>query len=262
MSAVRRPDSLVTALHSVIVAVVVPLCFAYYSVVAVVMALAGATSRTVHRCYTGVARAGIFVARTRLEVHGVENLDPQQAYVVVANHESNWDPLVIMAALPKVLIRFVAKTQIMRIPLLGQALRLGGNVEVVRRRDPGDVRRLQDTMSKRDPSVSMLFFAEGTRARDGSFREFKMGAFATALQSGLPILPVAVAGTYWIWPPETFWFRRGTAVVEVGTPIPTDKLGYADRAALRDQTREAVGKLRASARERLRARGLDPGGID
>ena len=215
-----------------------------------------------HRCYTGFARFGIAVARTRLEVRGRDNVDPTQAYVVVPNHESNWDPLCIMAALPGLMIRFVAKTQIMNLPILGRALRLTGNVEVVRRRDPGDVRRLQQTMDARNPDVSMLFFAEGTRARDGSFREFKMGAFATALEAGLPILPVAVAGTYWIWPPETFWFRRGSVVVEIGRPIPTDKLGYEDRAALRDQTREAVGELRSRARERLRAQGLDPGGID
>ena len=70
------------------------------------------------------------------------------------------------------------------------------HVEVVRRRDVGDVRRIKSAMLTRDPYVSMLFFAEGTRARDGSFREFKMGAFATAVEEQLPILPIAVAGSY------------------------------------------------------------------
>ena len=262
MCMVRRPDSIVTALHSLVIASLVSTCMAAMSAAAIAFALAGATTRSVHRCYTAFARFGLAVARTRLEVHGRENVDPTQAYVVVLNHESNWDPLCIIAALPELILRFVVKTQIMKIPILGQALRLTGNVEVVRRRDPGDVRRLQQTMSDRNPEVSMLFFAEGTRARDGSFREFKMGAFATALEAGLPILPVALSGTFWIWPPESFWFRRGGVVIEVGSPTPTDKLGYEDRSALRDQVRETVGELRLRGRERIRAKGLEPGGID
>ena len=258
----RGPDSLANAVRSVVVAVLVPTVMALASLAAIAMALCGASSRRIHLCYTGFARSGLWIARTRLEVHGAENADPERAYVVVMNHESNWDPLCVVAALPRVLIRFVAKQQIMQIPVLGHALRATGNVTVVRKRDAGDVRRLRQTMDTRDASVSMLFFAEGTRSRDGRYREFKMGAFATAIGAGLPILPVAVAGTYWIWPPETFWFRRGRAVVEVGTPIPTQGLTYQDRAPLRDQTHEAVAKLRSRARERLRARGLEPGGID
>jgi len=259
---VRGPDSLGNAVLSVVVAVLVPTVMALASLGAIVAAMCGASSRRIHLCYTGFARSGLWIARTRLEVHGAENADPAQAYVVVPNHESNWDPLCIVAALPQVLVRFVAKRQIMQIPVLGQALRATGNVTVIRKPDAGDVRRIRDTMDARDPSVSMIFFAEGTRSRDGSYREFKMGAFASAINAGLPILPVAIAGTYWIWPPETFWFRRGNAVVEVGTPIPTRGLAYEDRTALRDQTREAVAKLRGRARERLRARGLEPGGID
>ncbi len=258
----RGPGSLANAVLSILVAVLVPAVLALASLVAIVMALCGASSRRIHLCYMAFARSGLWIARTRLAVYGAENAGPGQAYVVVPNHESNWDPLCILAGLPQVLLRFVAKRQMMQMPLLGHALRATGNVTVVRKRDPGDVKRIQHTMLTRDPSVSMLFFAEGTRSRDGRYREFKMGAFATAIETGLPILPVAVAGTYWIWPPETFWFRRGSAVVEVGTPIPTQGLTYPDRAALRDQTHEAVAKLRSRARERLRAQGLEPGGID
>ncbi len=258
----RGPDSLANGVRSIVVAVLVPTVMALASLAAIVMALCGASSRRIHLCYTDFARSGLWIARTCLEVNGAENAGPGQAYVVVPNHESNWDPLCILAGLPQVLLRFVAKRQMMQMPLLGHALRATGNVTVVRKRDPADVRRIKDTMDARDPSVSMLFFAEGTRSPDGRYREFKMGAFATAIEAGLPILPVAIAGTYWIWPPETFWFRRGRAVVEVGTPIPTQGLAYPDRTALRDQTREAVAKLRSRARERLRARGLEPGGID
>lgn len=250
------------AFRSVVCWVCLPPGVAFCSVGAIATAVAGGTPASVHRWYTTFAWICAAFAGTRVRVHGRDRIEPGAAYVVVSNHESNWDPVCLAAGLPDLIMRFVAKSQLMRIPIFGQALRATGNVEVVRRRDAGDVRRIQATMQRRDAYVSMLFFAEGTRSRDGNFRDFKMGAFATAVQEGLPILPIAVAGTYAIWPPETFWFQRGPAVVEVGEPIPTDHLGYEDRAALRDQTREAVAKLRNRARERIRAQGFEPGGID
>lgn len=262
MPPVKRPASIPDALISVFVAAILPPGVAVLSAVAIAMALAGASSRSVHRCYRAFGRLGTWAARTRVEVHGLEHIDPEQGYVVVSNHESNWDPVCLAVGLPDLIMRFVAKTQLMKIPIFGPALRATGNVEVVRRRDAGDVKRIQSTMQRLDPYVSMLFFAEGTRSRDGSFREFKMGAFATALQEKLPILPIAIGGTYGIWPPETFWFRRGMAVIEVGEPIPTDKLDYEHRTALRDQTRAVVAELRSRARARVRAQGFDPGGID
>jgi len=244
------------------VMVLMPIALVIVSAVAMAMGALGRPNRELNFCYTAFARLGIWSARTRLRVHGLDHVDPDHAYVVVPNHESNWDPVCIMAALPRLVIRFVAKRQIMQIPMFGWALRLTGNIEVARRRGHDDVKRIQHTMARRDPSVSMLFFAEGTRARDGSYRKFKMGAFATAIDDGLSILPIAVAGTAPIWRPGSAWFRPGTVVVEIGEPIPTDDLGREDRAALRDRVHQVVGRLRAGARERLRTLGQDPGGID
>jgi 1-acyl-sn-glycerol-3-phosphate acyltransferase len=89
-----------------------------------------------------------------------------------------------------------------------------------------------------------------------------MGAFATALASGLPVLPIAVAGTYAIWPKGTLRLARRPVAIEVGEPISSAGLTFEDRGALRDRTHAAMGELRASARRRLRASGNEPGGID
>jgi len=261
-AAVRYPDSFTSIVLSIAAIVLLPVTLLVICSAALVMVFFRASQRRLNGCYTGFARACLMVARTRLSVHGTDQFDAGRPYVVVANHESNWDPVCIVAALRMLLIRFVAKREIMKIPILGQALRATGNVTVFRQRDPGDVRRIRSTMEARDPEVSMLFFAEGTRSRKGSFESFKMGAFATAIQNELPILPVAVAGTRRIWAPDTIWFRRGEAMVEVGVPIETQGLRREDRRALRDQTREAVADLRQRGVERLRATGVEPGGIE
>lgn len=87
-------------------------------------------------------------------------------------------------------------------------------------------------------------------------------AFATAIGFGLPVLPVAIAGTRSIWPKGKLRVRRGTVAIEVGEPIPIDGLTIDDRIPLRDRTHAVVAKLRARARQRLRDWGHDPGGVD
>src|SRR5262249_22690806 len=148
---------------------------------ALLHALLGASPRQAHFYYVGFARTCVRVAGTRIEVRGREHIRPGQAYVVVSNHESNWDPPVILSSLPELVIRFVLKQQLLSVPVFGPALRRTGNIAVERARTSNDVRRVQAGMSERPAEVSILFFAEGNRARDGSYREFKMGAFATAL---------------------------------------------------------------------------------
>ena len=214
----------------------------------------GATPRQAHRYYLGFARTCLGVGGTQMEVRGLEHLKPGQAYVVVSNHESNWDPPVVIAGLPDLVLRFVLKTQLLKVPIFGPALRRTGNIAVDRRQSGADVKRLQEGMSERDPDVSILFFAEGNRARDGSYRAFKMGAFATALDVKLPILPIAVAGTFAIWPAGTFWLHPRPVVLEIGAPIPVE--GYAgssDRARLRDETHRG-GRRAAQPRPRAPAR--------
>ena len=232
------------------------------SSVALVMALLGASPERLHRIYVGFARVCMRIGGTRIEIRGDERIEPGQAYVVVSNHESTWDPPCLVAGLPGVILRFIAKKMLTDIPIFGHALKLTGNITVVRSDTKRDVRSIEDRMTRRHPSVSVLFFAEGTRSRDGALHPFKMGAFATAISWGLPILPVAIAGTYAIWPKGTLRLRPSPVAIEVGEPIATEQLKFDDRTELRDRTYEALASLRTRAWQRLRALGHDPAGID
>jgi 1-acyl-sn-glycerol-3-phosphate acyltransferase len=254
--------SLLDFLRSVASLFLLPLALLFWSAGALAHALLGATPRRAHFYYVGFARTCLTVGGTDVEIIGHEQVKRGQAYVVVANHESNWDPVAIIASLPELVIRFVLKTQLLSIPVFGSALARTGNIAVDRKQSGGDVRRVQEGMSSRDRDVSILFFAEGNRARNGEFREFKKGAFATALDFKLPILPVATAGTFRSWRPGTFWLHPGPVVLEIGEPIPVDGYGAGDRTVLRDQTHRVVAELRRRARARLRARGFEPGGTD
>jgi 1-acyl-sn-glycerol-3-phosphate acyltransferase len=251
-----------TFLRSCAAVILMPPLLITVSVGAILQVLAGASGMRTHWAYATFSRAFLWVAGTRLFVRGSEHADANAAYVVVSNHESNLDPFVLVHALPQLRLRFVVKRQIMQIPIFGHALKRTGNVTVHRTPGSGDIRRIENTMSAREPEVSLIFFAEGTRDREGAFRPFKKGAFVTAIHSGLPILPVALAGTFHSFPPERFVLRRAGVAVEVGAPIPTAGLGHTDRSALLTDVHKRVGELRSAARARLRAEGFDPGGKD
>jgi len=233
-----------------------------YSAGAALFALLGAPRHRIDWFYHAFARLCLRVGGTELEVRGREHIVPGQAYIVVANHESNWDPPSLLAGLAPIPVRFIVKRQMMAIPIFGHALRLTGSVRVERTNTAGDIQRIREKMATRPREVSVLFYAEGTRSRDGAFHAFKKGAFATAIADGLPILPVAQAGSFRIWSPNTLRIRKGGVNIEIGEPIPVDGLGLRDRNELRDRTREVVQKLREQARQRLRSRGWEPGGID
>ena len=258
----RVRPALEAAARTVLALAILPPLLVLASLGVLGLVLARAPRAWIDRLYTGFARAALRVAGTRVAVEGAGNVRPGEAYVVVVNHESDWDPVVLIAALRQLRLRFVVKSQTARVPIFGPALLLTGNVRVERTHTEGDVERIRAAMAARPPEVSMLFFAEGTRSRDGALHAFKKGAFATAIGHGLPILPVGTAGTRRVWPPLTLRLRGGPVVVEVGAPIAVTGLTLESRDWLRRRTHRRVRRLRGAARERVRALGVEPGGVD
>jgi 1-acyl-sn-glycerol-3-phosphate acyltransferase len=251
-----------TAFRTAIGLLVLPVALILASLWVTFLVLIGAPKAWVDRAYTGFARFALWVAGTRIEVGGLDLVRPGQAYVVVPNHESDWDPVVLVGTLRQLRLRAIIKEQAARIPIFGRALLRTGNVRVERTHTAEDVQRIREAMATRRPDVSMLFYAEGTRSRDGALHGFRKGAFVTAIAYQLPILPVGTAGTRRVWPPLTLRLRSGPVVVEIGLPIPVAGLTLDDRDRLRDETHRAVCELRETARRRLRALGIEPGGID
>lgn len=258
----ERDRRRVSLLHTAAAYAVLPPLVALLGLFGIALAALGVRARAIHRLYAAFGRAAMWSGGTPVEVRGREHIEPGAAYVVVSNHESAWDPLCLLAELPDLVLRFVIKRDAMRVPLFGHALRATGNVTVARTDTAGDVQRIQRSMQRRDPAVSIMFFAEGTRSSDGALHPFKKGAFATAIQERLPLLPVAVAGSHRVWPKGALLLRPGPIAIEIGAPIPVSGLGPADRDALRERAFRAVAALRAAARARLRAAGVEPGGID
>jgi 1-acyl-sn-glycerol-3-phosphate acyltransferase len=175
----------------------------------------------------------------RLEVRGLEKLDPRQAYVFTPNHRSHFDIAALIAALPGA--RFAGKKELFKEPALGAAMRALGMIPIDRE-DPSAARRtLDEAARKLGRKVSVVIFPEGTRAPAGQMLPFKGGAFVFAAQAQAPIVPVAVHNSAAVMPAHGYLsILGGRVVVEILDPIPTAGLGPDDRNDLKDQARKAL----------------------
>ncbi len=185
------------------------------------------------------------VGFVRVQVCGREHIAPGQSYVIMMNHQSNFDILAFYGHW-FCQFRWVLKEQLRRVPGLGWYCAAGGHIFV----DRGDHEKAIASLERAKPllsgGISVLFFPEGTRSRDGRLRSFKKGGFILAMELGLPILPVSVSGSRKVLPRGTLRLLPGEIRLRVHPAI--DVLAYGP---------DGREKLMADVRAVI-ASGLDP----
>jgi 1-acyl-sn-glycerol-3-phosphate acyltransferase len=171
----------------------------------------------------------------------------RRPYVVVSNHQSNADiPLVSMLPWE---MKWVAKQELFDLPVFGWLMRLAGDIPVDRRDPESRAAVLLRAGRVLERRCSVMFFAEGTRSRDGRLKAFQDGAFRLAIQTGVPVLPLAVDGTKDALPTLGWQFDAADVRLHVFEPIETAGLGEADVPALREQVRATIRDRIAAWRE-------------
>jgi 1-acyl-sn-glycerol-3-phosphate acyltransferase len=186
-------------------------------------------------------------AGVTVTVEGTEHLSETEAQIIIANHQSWFDILAVFYVLP-VEVRFVAKKELFAIPFFGSVLHALGHVRLDRTNLKQAITAYEKASSYiREQKLSVLVFAEGTRSRTGLLQPFKTGPFVLAIESGAPVVPVYVAGTFGILPKGSIRVRPSRVHVSVGAPLATTGLGVDDRSALRDRAREVIARMRAGS---------------
>lgn len=142
--------------------------------------------------------------------------------VVVANHFSLIDPVPLGLALEPSL-DFMAKAEIFRVPVLGAFFRSCGVFPV--RRGGGGRPAIETAIQRAKSGRVIAMFPEGTRSRDGHLQAPKPGAALIALGAGVPIVPVAISGTYEVLP-RGKWFPRFFRRIKVRVGAPIDVAPY------------------------------------
>ncbi len=172
------------------------------------------------------------LAPVRVAVEGLDRIDPAQSYVVVANHQSQFDIPVIYGWIGLDL-RWVAKAELSRIPFVAAGCRAIGHI-FINRTDPDQARTaINRAVGRLEPGTGLMFFAEGTRSLTGELLPFKKGAFRVAVDQQLPVLPVTVIGTRDILPAKSLRIRPGRVRLVVHAPQETAGLATEDIGELR-----------------------------
>ncbi|HET6568768.1 MAG TPA: lysophospholipid acyltransferase family protein [Rhodothermales bacterium] len=189
-------------------------------------------------------RLGAAVTRVnpnwKIEVSGTPVSDPRRPYVVVCNHQSLGD-IPIISRLPWEM-KWVAKAELFRIPVVGWMMRLAGDIPVDRDERTSGARAFVHAKAYLAKKCSVMFFPEGTRSPDGKVHAFTDGAFRLAIKTQTPILPLALDGAQDALPKHSWKF--GTAAnhirLRVMPPIETTGLKAGDTEALRERVRAAI----------------------
>ena len=153
----------------------------------------------------------------RVRLEGIENIPPGTC-IFAANHVSNIDPLAFAPHIPR-RVSLLLKKELFRIPILGYGMRLTKFVVVDRASRQGAVNSLKDSLRYLNEGLSLALYPEGTRSADGRLGTFKRGAFVMALQAGVPIVPVSIAGARKLMPKGTWALHPGEVIIRFRPPI-------------------------------------------
>lgn len=178
----------------------------------------------------------------RFRYSGSMPKDPRRPFVVVSNHESFTDILLI-SHLPWEM-KWLSKAELFRIPIMGWEMWLAGDIPVKRGFGPSALEAMERCRKALDNRVSVMIFPEGTRSKTSELLPFKDGAFRLAIEAGVPILPLAVSGTGTALRKHDWRFGRSDAEVRVLEPVETAGLTLGDIPELKARVRRTIVEAR------------------
>ena len=161
----------------------------------------------------------LFFTGVRYSVRGLDNLDPKGPYIFACNHASGYDVPLAFAGLPYWLIS-IAKIELKSVFILGWVMETAGHIFVDRKRSENALASLNKSKKSliKNPR-SILLFPEGTRTMDGELGFFKRGGLMLSLDTGIPIVPVGIVGTFEMLKKGTWSFKNQPLEIRIGNPI-------------------------------------------
>ena len=154
----------------------------------------------------------------RVKVNGLNNIPGKTPVIFVSNHQSNFDIPLIIGYLPGS-FRFIVKQEYFKTPIIGPYTRWSGHLSIDRKVGTEAMKTLKMAAELVESGKSIIIFPEGTRSSDGKLGRFKRGGFALAFETGIPIVPLAISGTYKIMKRGSFLLWPGKVTLNVGKPI-------------------------------------------
>ncbi len=179
----------------------------------------------------------------QLEIRGKKNIKDNKNYIFAPNHSSFMDFPVLFVAVNKYLV-FVAKKELERIPIFKSILSISGSIFVNRDNTNDAIDSLDELKSDiKNTPRSVVVFPEGTRSNLNQLKSFKKGAAVLSINTGLPIIPVYIMGSFDWWNTKNFRKNSNKIVVNFGKPIITENKQYEDRKNITNSIKKEIIKL-------------------
>jgi 1-acyl-sn-glycerol-3-phosphate acyltransferase len=226
-------------IYTLIVIIWVVLETIVLGIIAIVSAFFVRSSDPIHRIARFWAKLILWVSRITVTVDGLSKLDPSRSYVYMSNHQSNFDIPVLLAYLT-VQFRWLAKKELFRIPIFSRGMRAAGYISIDRSNRASAFKSLAEAAQKVKNGVSVMIFPEGTRSLDGKIRSFKKGGFFLAIDSGVPIVPIVLHGTWSIMPKNRWRIEPGHVHMDILEPIETSGYNRDSKDALIEKVRHVI----------------------
>lgn len=194
------------------------------------------------------ARLVLWGAGIEIRTEGTETIDRTKRYILIANHHSYFDIPCIFAAIPQP-IRFMAKKSLFSIPIFGWAIGRAGFIPIDRKNRRTAVKSFDLAVERIRKGNTIVIFPEEGRSREVAMRPFQRGAFLLAIRSELPILPLAIDGTYEVFRVGAKRITPGVVTIRVGTVIETAGVSVRAKDTLLEQSRGQIEGMLASTRD-------------
>lgn len=185
------------------------------------------------------ARLLLLAAGVDLRTERMDTLDRKQRYILVANHYSYFDIPAIIASVPQP-IRFMAKVSLFKIPIFGWALGRAGFIPIDRKNRRTAVKSFDLAAERIRKGNTIVVFPEEGRSRNRQMRPFQRGGFLLALKSELPILPLAIDGTWDVFRVGAKRITPAPVTIKVGEPIATAGRSVREKEKLAEESRGQI----------------------
>lgn len=193
--------------------------------------------RVLYRLYMWGAWAGVWVAGVRVTTEGLDRFDHSRSYIFMTNHVSNLDPPIQIPLIPR-RTSVMVKKELFKVPILGQAMRMGALVPVDRGNRDAGIEAVRAAKAVIDQGLNMTIYVEGKRSFDGKLLPFKKGPFYLAVECGVPVVPMTIVGTHYAMPKTRFAIKRGRVRVIFHDPI--DPKDFGSRECLMEKVRAVI----------------------
>ncbi len=184
------------------------------------------------------SRITLWASGVRVVVHNPERMSGGEPRIYMSNHLSWFDIPTLAGVLPR--YKFVAKAELFKVPVFGQAIRAIGMVPLDRQNRKAAFAAYDIAVEKIREGNSVVVFPEGMRGYDYPIRPFKKGPFVLAIAAGVPIVPVLVHGTHEVFAKGTLLVRSGQVDVHLLEPVATTGLDYSAREELAETVRSRL----------------------